>query len=268
MQIADSENITIIILYKAQYYVYINVLYQLNKDLKRNLCDIQLCIIDDFQEEKVILIIFDLVITDQAEFIWESNWLNVTMIHAKDELILVIDVTVNETIQKNQTKWFNKTIVSYKCWKFVIKYTSMKCKYLSDSMIWATDNILKDYKDNTDSVNVNSINTDLINAHLSSVISSNTIWVNESVWKEKNKQEFKKVKTSEDWKKTSTLQTLLLFKSLVLWVKVVTLLLSFINISITLIKTTHLLSWSSATDNLSTKEWKQTEKRQNNESNW
>lgn len=144
----------------------------------------------------------------------------------------------------------------------------MKCKYLSDSMIWATDNILKDYKDNTDSVNVNSINTDLINAHLSSVISSNTIWVNESVWKEKNKQEFKKVKTSEDWKKTSTLQTLLLFKSLVLWVKVVTLLLSFINISITLIKTTHLLSWSSATDNLSTKEWKQTEKRQNNESNW
>lgn len=104
MQIADSENITIIILYKAQYYVYINVLYQLNKNLKRNLCDIQLCIIDDFQEEKVILIIFDLVITDQAEFIWESNWLNVTMIHAKDELILVIDVTVNETIQKNQTK--------------------------------------------------------------------------------------------------------------------------------------------------------------------
>lgn len=86
----------------------------------------------------------DLIITDQLEFVKESNRLNIVMSHAQDEFIIVINVSENKSIQNRHNKWLMKIIFNYKHRHIVFEYMSAESKYLSDSIIQATDIVMTD----------------------------------------------------------------------------------------------------------------------------
>jgi len=112
----ESKHLAIISLYWAQQKVYYCALYWLQFKLKKkDLWAIQNKIIDSFQENEADIIILNLVITKKLGFMQEMNWLNVALTQVWDDLMIITDVSVNES-QNNKkfAHWLRKLISLFK----------------------------------------------------------------------------------------------------------------------------------------------------------
>jgi len=112
----DPKHLAIISPYRAQQEVYHRALYRLQSKLKeKDLRAIQNKTIDSFQGNEADIIILDLVVTKKLGFTREMNRLNVALTRARDGLVVITDVSANES-QNNQgfARWMRKLISLFK----------------------------------------------------------------------------------------------------------------------------------------------------------